>query len=101
MSNISLNKLVKKRVILSLSIILFLGIVLEIWLVNSLSTYGEQISKLEKTSLDLALENRILKNQLDQKKSMAFIEEQAKKLDMDKSYQVEYLKPIVLSLNSN
>lgn len=99
-SNFTIDIFAKKRVVLCLGIAVFVGVILEIWLVNRLSTYGEQISRLEKTSLDLQLENQILNNQIDQKKAISQIEKQAQQLGLDKSYRIEYLKLENLALNS-
>lgn len=93
MNKIALKFFTRKKVALGLGAILLLGIILEIWLVNRLSTYGEQISRLEKTALDLQLENQILKNQIDQKKSIQFVAKQAKDLGFDRSYSIEYFNP--------
>ncbi len=93
MHNFNINYFLKKRVVLGLGLALLSGVILEIWLVNRLSTNGEQISKLEKTAFELQLENQILKNQIDQKKSISLIEKQAASLGLDRSYQIEYFKP--------
>lgn len=44
--------------------------ILEIWLVNRLSTYGEEISKMQYASQSLSRENQILKNEIDKKGSL-------------------------------
>ena len=75
-----------------MGIVLFIGIFLEIWLVNRLSTYGQKIFQLERSSISLKMENQILINQIDKKASLAEIEKEAINLGFEKKISVEYLK---------
>ena len=54
----------KKRVVGLIIIVIGLVVVLEIWTMNRLATYGEQIAKLGETKLKISLENQVLKNQI-------------------------------------
>ncbi len=100
MSNLRLNIFLKKRIVLGLCLTLFLGVLLEIWLMNRLSTFGEQIAQLEKTSVELQLENQIIKNEIDQKRSFAEVNRQADYFGFSKEYSIEYLPATSLALSS-
>jgi hypothetical protein len=65
--------------------------VLEIWLVNRLATYGEQLSKLDRLKVGLLLDNEILENQIAEKSSFNKIISQAKLLNFGKIKNLEYI----------
>lgn len=90
-----------KKILLTLFLILFLGVVLEIWLVNRLSTLGEEISKLQYASEGLRLENQVLKNQIDKLSSLQSISSQVEELGFSKVANIQYLQQRGVALNSN
>ena len=51
---------------------------LEIWMVNRLATYGEQLSKLEEIKGKLLTENELLENEIAAKSSLSHLGEQAR-----------------------
>lgn len=69
-------------------------IVLEIWSLNRLSTYGEQISSLEKTKASLKLDNQILENEIAQKSSLRIMENISKSYGFKNISKVEYVKDL-------
>lgn len=64
------HSLISKKLLFFLITVVFLLCILEIWLVNRLSTFGEQISKMQYSSQSLAMENQTLKNEIDGKVSL-------------------------------
>lgn len=64
------QNLISKKMLFLLIAVVFSLCLLEIWLVNRLSTYGEQISKMQHASQVLSMENQILKNEIDKKTSL-------------------------------
>lgn len=68
-----------RKKIIGLILLVVAGVaVLEIWMVNRLSTYGEQLSKLEEIKGSLLTENELLENQIAEKSSLAHLGEKAK-----------------------
>lgn len=80
------------------SFIFILGVILEIWSVNRLASFGEQIDKLEKAQADLRLKNQILKNEIAQKTSLAQSEKYALTLGFEQA-KTQYLQNPSLALN--
>ena len=76
------------------TVILFILVItiIEIWVVNRLSTYGAQILALEKTHESIKLENKILENQIAEKSSLLRIKEEAKKNGFENISKIEYIK---------
>lgn len=85
-----ITRLSRKILFLSV-IILLLGVIFEIWIVNALSSYGEKISQIEKTSNELSLQNQILRNKLDRKSSLVEIKPKALNLGFGKIQNIKYL----------
>lgn len=94
----ALNFFITRKILFILFLILILGIILEIWIVNRLSTYGEQISKIENGAAGLRIENQVLKNKLDLKSSLKEIEDRAKEMGFEKIKKVNAIQPPDLAL---
>lgn len=90
----------RKKILIVVSLVIIPVVVLEIWSVNRLATYGVQISELERSKDRLKLENQILENKIAEKSSLLIIEAMAKKYGYSKAQNVEYLKLSGLALNS-
>ncbi len=56
---------------------LIIVFVIEIWVVNRLSTYGQRIQDIKQTQTNLILENQILENSIAQNMSLHIIEQRA------------------------
>lgn len=97
----ALNFFITRKILTILFLILILGIILEIWIVNRLSTYGAQISKIETASANLRIENQVLKNKLDLQSSINVIEEKAKEMGFEKIKKVNAILPPDIALNSS
>lgn len=85
----------KKRVLRVLKVVaLFLVVVfvLEIWMVNRLSTYGKKIEELKVIEANLQLENQVLENSIAQRASLGQIEEKSTKLGFGSIKNPEYIK---------
>lgn len=89
----------KRKLFLGLSSVFLIGIVLEIWTANRLSSYGEQISRLEAAKADLQIENQNLQNKIDQQSSLAQIEQYSKQFGFTQVNHVQYVGPAGLALN--
>lgn len=96
--NIS-SKYSRRKLVLLMSSILLLGAILEIWTVNRLSSFGDQINKLEEAKQELTLENQILSNEIAKKQSLSQVEGYAKSLGFSSSSNVVYLRQEDLALN--
>ena len=83
----------KRYLILITAAVLFLGLILEIWVMNRLSTFGEQIVKLERSAAELKLENKILENQIAEKSSLRAVKEYSRVLAFTNIKNITYIKP--------
>lgn len=91
----------KRKIVITLVLIIVFVITLEIWVSNRLSTFGEKINGLESTKYLLHLENDYIKNQIAQKKSLKLNQKKSKSLGFDKHKKVEYIKDQSIALNPN
>lgn len=82
-----------RRVLIFLAISLFVLVIFEIWVLNRLSTFGEQIVKIEISSRELIKENQFLENQIAELASLKVIEIKARLLRFTKSKKYEYIRP--------
>ena len=83
--------LVRRRVIVIFGIALLSLIVLEVWAVNRLSAYGEQLSKIDLSLSRFNLENSILKNEIAARSSLKEQEKISKNLGFEHISKIEYL----------
>ena len=95
------NSWLRKKVILLFMIIILALTVVEIWAVNRLSTYGEQINKLELTKRSLHLENQVLENEIAEKSSFQDIIVSAKALGFERVKNVQIIQKVDIALNQN
>lgn len=84
--------LLNKKTIVTIILVIIAVVVLEIWSVNRLASFGHQISKLEQTKLDLILENQVLENQIAKESSLQEAETKANYLGFSKVKNVEYIQ---------
>ena|SRR5258708_23110914 len=96
---IEFRKIPKKKIVLSTMAGILVLVILEIWALNRLATYGEQILKFEKASNELKLENQILQNQIAQKSSLNKVEDQSFSLGFRPIHHIEYLGSSDVALN--
>src|SRR3989344_8635729 len=82
----------RKKILIVVSLIVIPVVVLEIWSVNRLATFGVQISELERSKDILKLENQILENKIAEKSSLFIVESMVKKYGYSKAKNIEYLK---------
>ncbi len=95
------QSLISKRILFSLIAIVFLLCILEIWLVNRLSTFGEQISKMQHSSQAFRMENQILKNEIDKKTSFSTNSQLAKNNGFEPVKNIAVVKSPNIALNVN
>lgn len=88
-----------KKIIFGVFLIFIALVVLEIWAVNRLATFGEKINQIERLKAQIHLENQILENQIAQGSSIKNL----KDLTMDAGFQkistLYYIQPSGLALN--
>lgn len=94
------NSLTRKKVIFLLALLILLITILEIWSMNRLSTYGLQISQLERTKQSLTLENQVLENEIARRASLNKIEGNATYYGFSQVKKVEYMKVYDLALHT-
>lgn len=81
-----------KKVFLGLTLAIVLGSIFEIWLLNRLSTYGVEITKLEASQNALRQENLSLKNKIDERSSLLEIQKKASELGFESVKSIQYLQ---------
>lgn len=91
----------KRKLVTTLVLLIIFVVMIEIWVSNRLSTFGEKISGLERTKYSLQLENNYLKNQIAQKKSLMLNEKKSKSLGFTKIKNLEVIKSEPIALNPN
>jgi hypothetical protein len=99
LNHIETTSLVRRKIILFIALIVILIMILEIWAVNRLATYGDKISKLEQAKNALVLDNQILTRQIAQEASLKTVDQEAKVLGFDRTRKLEYLQDSGLALN--
>jgi len=65
---------------------------LEIWIGNQLSVYGNKIAELKQAKANLTLENQILENTIAQNSSLSYIEKKAQEFGFENIKNLEYIK---------
>lgn len=84
--------------IVALAIVLFL--ILEIWMVNRLTTFGNKIEQLKDVQSQLQLKNQILENEIAGEISLAQIEEKSTSLGFDSVKNIKYINPQPLAMTN-
>lgn len=82
----------RKKIITLVAVLVVAVVFLEIWAVNRLATYGEQINKLEKAKAALLLENQVLENEIAQKSSLSEMAVLSEYLGFTKVSKMEYVQ---------
>lgn len=79
------------RITKLLAIVFGVVLVLEVWMVNRLSTYGTKIEELKAIEANLQLENQVLENTIAQKASLKQVELKAVLLGFSSIKNLEYV----------
>lgn len=81
------------RLVKAISIICLAVFILEIWMMNRLSTYGNKIAQLKEAQSNLEFENRVLENLIAQNSSLSNVDKKAAELGFSTIKNIEYTKP--------
>jgi cell division protein FtsL len=82
-----------RKKIIGLILLIVAGVVvLEIWMVNRLATFGEQLSKLEEIKGSLITENELLENEIAEKSSLIHLGDKAKEEGFGPIKALKYVK---------
>lgn len=87
-----------RKLVLVLFILITMGAMMQIWVLNRLSTFGERINQIERNKTALKMENQILENQIAQYSALQKIKVQAANLGFKSINQIEYWKSDGLAL---
>lgn len=93
------DSILRKKIIILPVVIILLVSVLEIWVVNRLATYGDQISQLQQREASLRMENELLENEIAEKSSLNQVDKASKSLGFEKVKNFEYVSDLNLALN--
>lgn len=81
----------KKYIYLALLLLLFL-VVFEIWVNNTLASFGSKYENISKLQQTLKLENQVLENQLAKQISLVNIATESATLGFSKPKQIQYIR---------
>lgn len=76
----------------ALLVIFILLILIEIWVLNRLSTYGSVIQSLEVQKETLVLENRLLEMEIAKQSSLQGLEPKARSLGFESIRDLEFIR---------
>jgi hypothetical protein len=79
--------------------IVIIGALFEIWTLNRLATFGDQIAKFEQASLDLKLENQILENEIAMRSAFQAVNSESSQLGFKRISQIDFIRPSTVALN--
>lgn len=85
------HKKIAKFIKYSIGLLVF-AFILQVWMVNRLSTYGYKIKQLQEAQANLEMENQILENQIAQESSLLKVESKAILLGFKNIKKLEYYK---------
>ena len=90
----------KKKIIVTTLLIVVISLVLEIWSLNRLATFGDQIVKFESATADLSLENQMLENEIAKRSAFKTISEAANSIGFKRTTHVEFVSPPTVAYNN-
>lgn len=70
---------------------------LEIWMMNRLSTDGNKIAQLKEAQQSLSLENQLLENQIAEVSALGYLDKKAAELGFTAIKNIEYIRPADLA----
>jgi len=82
----------RKKLLALILVVVAVVAIMEIWMVNRLATYGEQLSKLDQIQDSLVTENELIENEIAQKSSLSHLGEAAKEQGFYTIKNIEYFK---------
>lgn len=81
-----------KKYIGMVLVCLFILMLIEIWVSNSVVTYGEKLEKLSVLSRNLSLENQVLENQIAKNVSLTNIASKSSELGFSAPSDIQYIR---------
>ena len=86
------NYTLSKKLTFFIGICMVFLIIAEIWINNSLITYGVKMEKISVLEKNLRMENQILQNEIAKKTSLVNVATESAKLGFSSSEKVEYIR---------
>ena len=71
--------------------------ILELWMVNRLSTDGQKIAEIQATEARLKLENQVLENTIAENSSITSLEQKVTSYGFDTSKNFLYIQPAIVA----
>ncbi len=81
-----------KRLVISIAACLLVLVLAEIWVSNTVITYGEKFEKLSKLQKTLNSENQILENEIAKKASLTNLSTKSAELGFSKMESIQYIR---------
>ncbi len=88
-----------KRSLKIIALIVFLSsVILEIWLINRLSSMGGKFNQIKEAQASIEFENQIIENEISSKSSLATTQNLSSRLGFAPTLKnIEYFKPDVVA----
>lgn len=86
------KKAPSKNFIKIAAILFFLILILEIWLVNRLSTSGDKLNEIKAAKANLELQNQLLENKIAEEIALVKIEQKSALFGFTNIKNLEYIK---------
>ena len=93
-----INSFLTRKILVVLLLILLSGVILEIWTVNRLASFGSQLNRIEHSKQRIILDNQLLRAQIAERSSLNKASNEAVSLGF-KEVSVQYLSPTRLALS--
>ena len=81
-----------KKYISLVTVCLFVLMLIEIWVSNSVVTYGEKLEKLSSLAKTLNLENQILENEIAGRRSLNSVASKSAELGFSEPQSIQYIR---------
>ncbi len=81
-----------KKYIGLIAAILFVLMLMQIWVNNSVVEYGEKLQKLSSLSKTLSMENQILENEIAKEQSLANVASKSAELGFFQPESIQYIR---------
>ncbi len=81
-----------KKLVISIGACLFVLILAEIWVSNTVVSYGDQFEKLSSLQGELNTENQILENEIAKKSSIINVATKSGELGFSRGKSIQYIR---------
>ena len=81
-----------RKFVVAAGVLILALVIVEIWVIHTLSGYGQKARKIEELQKNLELENEILENEISEQSSLNKIASSSASYGLDKPKKVRYIR---------